>query len=252
MTVRPITVSPAPDRVVQLRGVERHFRLGRTLVPALRGIDLDVHRGDFLAIAGPSGSGKTTLLNVAGCIDKPDRGTVVVADRDVTAVPTHRLATLRNRFFGYVFQTFNLIPVLSAYENVEFPLRLAGVGRAERRRRTDELLSAVGLAGHRRHRPHELSGGQRQRVAIARALVTEPLAVLADEPTANLDSRTGGEILDLMSALNVERRVTFVFSTHDRQIISRARRVAWIADGRFVPTEAERPAAAPQLAAVGA
>ena len=246
-----MTIFPIAESVVRLRGVERSFRLGKTEVHALRGVDLDVQAGDFLAVAGPSGSGKTTLLNVAGCLDKPDRGTVTVAGRDVTRDTLSKLAPLRNRFFGYVFQTFNLIAVLDAYENVEFPLRLAGVGRAERRRRTEELLVAVGLADHQRHRPNELSGGQRQRVAIARALVTEPLAVLADEPTANLDSKTGSEILDLMSELNRERGVTFVFSTHDQHIISRARRVLWIADGRFEPAALSEPETPPQLAMAG-
>lgn len=219
------------ERVVHLHGIERLYRLGKTVVHALRGVSLDIQRGEFTAVAGPSGSGKTTLLNIIGCVDKPDAGRVVVRDRDVTDEPTHRLAPLRNRCFGYVFQTFNLIPVLTAYENVEFPLLLQGTAASERRQRVEEMLRRVGLADHRRHRPNELSGGQRQRVAVARALVTEPLAILADEPTANLDSRTGGEILELMAELNESRDVTFLFSTHDPQIISKARRVLWLHDG---------------------
>jgi putative ABC transport system ATP-binding protein len=229
-------VSPT---VVQLRGVSRQYRLGKTLIPALRGVSVDFERGEFTAIAGPSGSGKTTLLNIIGCIDKPDSGRITVDGTDVTEQPLHRLAGLRNRHFGYVFQTFNLIPVLTAYENVELPLLLGGTPRAIRRERVEAMLERVGLATHRRHRPNELSGGQRQRVAIARALVTAPLAVLADEPTANLDSRTASEIIALMSALNEAEGVTFVFSTHDPRIISKARRVVLIADG-FVQEEAVR------------
>lgn len=221
------------DTVIALRGVEREYRMGRTTSVALRGVSAEFQRGEFTAIAGPSGSGKTTLLNLIGCIDKPDRGQVIVNGDDVTDTPLHRLAGLRNRYFGFVFQSFNLIPVLSAYENVEFPVLLNGLSKGERRARVEHLLERVGLADHRRHRPHELSGGQRQRVAIARALVAQPLAVLADEPTANLDSRTGAEILDLMQELNEAGGVTFLFSTHDRQIMRKARRVLVMHDGRL-------------------
>jgi putative ABC transport system ATP-binding protein len=217
--------------VIELSDVQREYRLGKTSVTALRGVSVSVGPGEFTAIAGPSGSGKTTLLNIIGCIDKPDRGRLVVRGDDITAVPLHKLAALRNRYFGYVFQSFNLVPVLSAQENVEFPLLIGGVRRAERKRRASEMLERVGLAGHTKHRPSELSGGQRQRVAIARALVTEPMTVLADEPTANLDSKTGAEILDLMAELNHSRGVTFLFSTHDPAILSKARRVVRISDG---------------------
>lgn len=217
--------------VIELSDVQREYRLGKTAVTALRGVSVSVGPGEFTAIAGPSGSGKTTLLNIIGCIDKPDRGRLVVRGDDITAVPLHKLAALRNRYFGYVFQSFNLVPVLSAQENVEFPLLIGGVRRAERKRRASEMLERVGLAGHTKHRPSELSGGQRQRVAIARALVTEPMTVLADEPTANLDSKTGAEILDLMAELNHSRGVTFLFSTHDPAILSKARRVVRISDG---------------------
>jgi len=221
------------DTVIALRQVEREYRMGRTTMVALRGVSVEFRGGEFTAIAGPSGSGKTTLLNLIGCIDKPDRGRVIVKGQDVTDIPLHRLAGLRNRYFGFVFQSFNLIPVLSAYENVEFPVLLGGVSSAERKARVEGLLERVGLKDHRRHRPHELSGGQRQRVAIARALVAQPLAVLADEPTANLDSRTGAEILDLMHELNESAGVTFLFSTHDEQIVRRARRVLAMHDGQI-------------------
>jgi putative ABC transport system ATP-binding protein len=239
----PIPQPPSPA-VVRLDGISRSYRLGKTTIPALREVSVEFRRGDFAAIAGPSGSGKTTLLNVIGCIDKPDGGRVFVDGKDVTAQPLHRLAALRNQRFGYVFQTFNLIPVLTAYENVELPLLLGGVRRAERRERVEAMLGRVGLADHRKHRPNELSGGQRQRVAIARALVVAPLAVLADEPTANLDSKTAAEIVALMNALNESEHVTFVFSTHDPRIIGQARRVLWLADGVIREDALARPRAA--------
>ncbi|HEY3052267.1 MAG TPA: ABC transporter ATP-binding protein [Thermoanaerobaculia bacterium] len=219
---------------IQLEHIQRTYRLGKTLVPAVREASVDFHRGEFTALAGPSGSGKTTLLNIIGCIDKPDAGRLIINGEDVTRRPLHRLAGLRNKYFGYVFQTFNLIAVLTAYENVEYPLLLAGVSRAERRERVTQILEAVGLGDHAKHRPSELSGGQRQRVAIARALVTRPLAVLADEPTANLDSRTGNNLIDLMSHLNETENVTFIFSTHDQHIIEKARRVLAVQDGALI------------------
>ncbi|MCP3105262.1 ABC transporter ATP-binding protein [Myxococcus sp. K15C18031901] len=236
---------------IQLTDIVRDYQLGKTTVHAARGVSLEFQRGEFTALAGASGSGKTTLLNIIGCIDKPDAGRVRVDGQDVTDTPLHRLAGLRNRYFGFVFQTFNLVAVLDAYENVELPLVLGGVPARQRRERVEALLESVGLANHRHHRPQELSGGQRQRVAIARALVTEPLAVLADEPTANLDSKTGADILELMAALNASRGVTFIFSTHDHHIINRAARVIWLSDGtvREVPP-AER-AAAPSFRAAG-
>ena len=223
---------------IQLRDVRRTYRLGKTTVPALENVSVGIGRGEFTAIAGPSGSGKTTILNIIGCIDKPDAGRLIINGDDVTDRPLHALAGLRNRYFGYIFQTFNLIAVLTAYENVEYPLLLAGVGRNERRQRVADMLEAVGLTAHAKHRPQELSGGQRQRVAIARALVTRPLAVLADEPTANLDSRTGSELLDLMAELNEKENVTFLFSTHDSKILEKARRVLSLHDGRLVETKA--------------
>jgi putative ABC transport system ATP-binding protein len=217
--------------VIELSDIRREYRLGKTSVTALRGVSLAIGAGEFTAIAGPSGSGKTTLLNIIGCIDKPDHGRLVVRGEDITAVPLHKLAALRNRYFGYVFQSFNLVPVLSAQENVEFPLLISGVKRSERKRRAAEILERVGLGDQGKRRPGELSGGQRQRVAIARALVTEPLVVLADEPTANLDSQTGADIIDLMAQLNHAQGVTFVFSTHDPAILGKARRVIRISDG---------------------
>jgi putative ABC transport system ATP-binding protein len=231
------------QNAIHLRNVRRTYKLGKTLVPALENVTVDFRRGEFTAIAGPSGSGKTTILNIVGCIDKADDGQLIIDGRDVTALPLHKLADLRNRYFGYIFQTFNLIAVLTAYENVEYPLLLAGVSRTERRERVNAMLAAVGLTSHAKHKPSELSGGQRQRVAIARALVTRPLAVLADEPTANLDSKTGAELLDLMAELNETENVTFLFSTHDPKVIEKARRVLTLHDGELVEVKSEAPRA---------
>ena len=220
--------------VIRLEGVAKSYRLGRVQVPALAAVSLDVARGDFLALAGPSGSGKSTLLNLIGCIDKPDSGRVIVDGADVTAIPLHRLAATRRDVLGFVFQTFNLIPVLTAYENVEYPLLLRGLGRGERRERAGHWLEQVGLTAQARQRPDQLSGGQRQRVAIARAMVGDPKIVLADEPTANLDSETSAKILDLLQRLNAETRTTFVFATHDSALIARAPRCVRLHDGHVV------------------
>jgi putative ABC transport system ATP-binding protein len=229
--------------VVQLTSVEKSYPLGRVSVRALSGVSLDVQRGDFLALAGPSGSGKTTLLNLIGCIDKPDAGRVVIDGVDVTGVPLHRLAATRREVLGFVFQTFNLIPVLTAWENVEYPLLLRGIARRERCERVDRWLDLVGLADQKRQRPDQLSGGQRQRVAIARAMAGDPKLVIADEPTANLDSETGARILDLLGELNATTGCTFVFSTHDAALMARAERVVRIRDGRVAAEEAATAAA---------
>ena len=219
---------------VAVKDVSKTYRLGKVTVTALDGVSLTVKAGEFLAVAGPSGSGKTTLLNLIGCLDTPTSGEVVIDGEAVGGLSAGRRADLRARKLGFVFQTFNLIPVLTAWENVEYPLLL------QRRRgdvagRVRAALEHVGLADRARHRPPELSGGQQQRVAIARALVTEPALVLADEPTANLDSRTGHEIVELMRRLNRERGTTFVFSTHDPRIVNAADRVLEISDGRLQP-----------------
>jgi putative ABC transport system ATP-binding protein len=213
------------------------------VVRALSGVSLDIAHGDFIALAGPSGSGKTTLLNLIGCIDKPDRGRVLIDGVDVTAVPLHRLAATRRDVLGFVFQTFNLIPVLTAWENVEYPLLLRGVGRRERRERVTRWLELVGLADQAKQRPDQLSGGQRQRVAIARAMAGDPKLVIADEPTANLDSETGARILDLLGDINATTGCTFVFSTHDAALIARAERVIRIRDGRIASHETATVAA---------
>ena len=217
---------------VAVRDVSKTYRLGKVTVTALAGVSLAVKAGEFLAVAGPSGSGKTTLLNLIGCLDTPTSGEVAIDGQAINGLSPGRRADLRARKLGFVFQTFNLIPVLTAWENVEYPLLLQR-DRGDVAARVRAALEHVGLADRARHRPPELSGGQQQRVAIARALVTDPALVLADEPTANLDSRTGHEIVELMRRLNRERGTTFVFSTHDPRIVNAADRVLEISDGRL-------------------
>ncbi len=224
--------------IVSVRDVTKVYKLDKTEVHALRGVSLDVLPGEFLSIAGPSGSGKTTLLNLVGCVDTPTGGTVEVDGKDTRALSERALTDLRLHRIGFIFQTFNLVSVLSLFQNVEFPLLLqGGLSSGERRRRVEGLLDAVGLREHARHRPSELSGGQRQRVAVARALVTRPPLVLADEPTANLDSQTGATIIDLMRDMNRRDGTTFIFSTHDPKVMSHASAIIRIADGQVVARE---------------
>jgi putative ABC transport system ATP-binding protein len=217
--------------VVRVEDVTKEYAMGRTVVKALRGVSLEIARGEFLCIAGPSGSGKTTLLNLIGCLDKPTSGRILIEGQDVSKLSPKELAWVRRRRLGFVFQTFNLVPVLTAYENIELPLLLLGVGAAERRRRVYALLEALGISELAHHRPDEMSGGQQQRVSIARALITEPALVLADEPTANLDSETGKAIIELMHELNKTHGTTFVFSTHAPKVMERASRLIHIRDG---------------------
>jgi putative ABC transport system ATP-binding protein len=228
-----------PEPIVEAVDVAKVYLLGKTEVHALRHVDLVVERGEFLSIAGPSGSGKTTLLNLIGGVDVPSSGTVRVDGEDTSKLSERALTRLRLEHIGFIFQTFNLVAVLTVFQNVEFPLLLrGGTTSAERRRRVGSLLEAVGLADHSRHRPSELSGGQRQRVAVARALVGSPPLVLADEPTANLDSQTGQNIIDLMRDMNRKDGVTFVFSTHDPKVMAHASAIVRIADGTVAGREA--------------
>jgi putative ABC transport system ATP-binding protein len=220
------------DRVA-VKDVTKTYRLGRLTVTALAGVSLAVRTGEFLAVAGPSGSGKTTLLNLIGCLDTPTSGEIAIDGEPVSALSPGRRADLRASKLGFVFQTFNLIPVLTAYENVEYPLLIHRRG-GNVATRVRAALEQVGLGDRAKHRPPELSGGQQQRVAIARALVGEPALVLADEPTANLDSHTGHDIIELMRRLNREHGTTFVFSTHDPRIMQAADRVLEISDGRLL------------------
>jgi putative ABC transport system ATP-binding protein len=220
--------------ILEFRSVKKEYHLGETTVQALRGVDLAVDAGEFIAVLGTSGSGKTTLLNLGGAIDDATEGTVTIAGKDVAGLTDDQKAELRNRTIGFVFQNFNLVPVLSALENVMLALQIRGgklsTIRAEAARRLDE----VGLADFLQHRPDKLSGGQRQRVAIARALITKPSLIFADEPTANLDHATAQSIIDLMKDLNEREKVTFIFSTHDQRLIDRVRRVVRLEDGRIV------------------
>lgn len=225
----------ASDPIVVMRHVEKDYPLGETIVHALRGIDFVIERGEFTTIAGPSGSGKTTLLNLVGCIDVATRGEVIVDGKDTAKMNDKALTRLRLNALGFIFQSFNLLGVLDVFQNVEFPLLLqGGTSKSERADRVNRIVARVGLTEQMRQRPSELSGGQRQRVAIARALVTQPKIVLADEPTANLDSETGARIIDLMRELNEHDNTTFIFSTHDPQVMDHARRIVRIVDGQLV------------------
>jgi putative ABC transport system ATP-binding protein len=212
-------------------GVTRNYTLGSATVPALRGVSLRVRAAELVALAGPSGSGKSTLLNLIGCLDRPDSGEVRLGALRVSHMSAGQLAGVRRDRLGFVFQNFNLVPVLTAYENVEYPLLLTGVSGSERRARVSDLLARVGLGDKHRRRPHELSGGERQRVAIARALVNRPALVLADEPTANLDGATGAAVLDLMDDLRDRLGVTFLFASHDPRLLERMDRVVALKDG---------------------
>ncbi len=224
-----VTESP----LIQVRGVTRVYHQGTLEVHALRGVDMDLDDGEFTALVGPSGSGKTTLLNIIGVLDKPDSGTVTVAGQDVSQFDKGDAADFRLDTVGFIFQAFNLVPVLTAYENAEFTLLLRGVPAGERRKRVMGLLDRVGLADIADRKPHELSGGQQQRAAVVRALATEPRLVLADEPTANLDSETSAELMELMRELNGELGTTFLFSTHDPVVINRSRRSIRLLDGHI-------------------
>jgi len=222
----------ATPPLYRTRGLGRRFELGGSRVEALSGVDLEIAAGEIVLVAGPSGSGKSTLLHLLGALDRPDAGSVELAGRDLAALGERRRTLLRRRRLGFVFQAFHLVPVLTALENVAYPLWISGAGRRERRRRAAEMLERVGLGARLDHRPDALSGGERQRVAVARALVHRPDAVLADEPTGNLDSATAAAILDLLFALNRELGTTLVVATHDAELLRRAPRVVELRDGR--------------------
>lgn len=231
----------ATDIVVRLAGVSRLYRQGAADVHALQEIDLEIRRGEFVVLVGPSGSGKTTLLNMIGGLDSPTEGRVWVEGTEIGSLGKGALSAIRLRQIGFVFQEFNLIPVLSALENIEFVMLLQGVPQAERRARARALLEDLGLGGLEHRRPQQLSGGQQQRVAVARAIAAEPAIVLPDEPTANLDSTAGAALMDMMKALNERRGITFVFSTHDPMVVERARRVIRLRDGRIEADDRRSP-----------
>jgi putative ABC transport system ATP-binding protein len=220
-------------KIVECIDVKKSYRQGEIEVHALRDVSLAIEKGEFTAVAGPSGSGKTTLLNLVGGLDASDAGSIVVDGNAFDQMSQSRLANLRLHKIGFVFQAYNLIPVLSAAENVEFVMLLQGVGSRERQQRAREILDEVGLADKYNRRPAELSGGQQQRVAVARAIVSNPSIVLADEPTANLDSETGNGLLEMMKKMNAEKKVTFIFSTHDKMVMDCARRLVLLRDGRL-------------------
>ncbi|MEO0026244.1 MAG: ABC transporter ATP-binding protein [candidate division WOR-3 bacterium] len=225
--------------MIRLQGVFKSYSLGKTVVRALNGISLEISRGEYVALMGPSGSGKSTLMHILGCLDTPDAGSYFFDDTDTARFNDRELARLRNRAFGFVFQSFNLLPRLSALANVELPMLYAGIGRRARIKRATELLELVGLGDRLRHKPNELSGGEMQRVAIARALANEPEVILADEPTGNLDSRTGAEIMRLFDRLAEEGK-TVVIVTHDPGIAEHCRRIVRLRDGEIVADEPRR------------
>ncbi len=225
--------------VVVFEKVSKIYQVGEVAIPALQGVSLRIPARRFSMVLGPSGSGKTTLLNLVGCLDQPTGGQIEVCGEKVAEISDDRISEFRARHIGFIFQNFNLIPVLSAVENVEYPLTLLEMKSAERRERSMAILESVGLADHGRHRPNQLSGGQKQRVAIARALVKGPSLVLADEPTANLDSRTGASIIELMQQVQERHGATFIFSTHDPQLISHAQEVFSIRDGELIEHRSE-------------
>ena len=220
--------------VAKIDNVTRVYQVGQVETQALRGVSLTIENGEFTALVGPSGSGKTTLLQLIGCLDQPTSGKVYVNGKDVSALNRNQRADMRRGTIGFIFQFFALIPTLTAYENIEMPLLLNGKSPAERRERVNHMLEAVDLLDHSHHRPDQLSGGQQQRVAIARALVTQPSLILADEPTANLDTPNGKQVMETMVRLNQETGVTFVFATHDPRVIQYARRVVTLRDGMIV------------------
>ena len=220
--------------VAKIDNVTRTFMVGKMETQALRGVNLSIENGEFTALVGPSGSGKTTLLQLIGCLDQPTSGKIFINGRDVTGLNRNQRADMRRGTIGFIFQFFALIPTLNAYENIEMPLLLTGANTAKRQERVKYFLEAVGLSDRANNRPDQLSGGQQQRVAIARALTTEPKLILADEPTANLDTANGEQVMEIMTRLNKETGVTFVFATHDPRVIKYARKIVTLSDGLIV------------------
>lgn len=220
--------------VIQVEHATKLYKIGETETRALDGVNLKIDKGEFTALTGPSGSGKTTLLQLIGCLDKPNSGAVKINGQDVTQLNANQRADLRRAEIGFIFQFFALVPVLNAYENVELPLLLSGVSAKERRQRVMTMLDAVGLADRAQHRPDQMSGGQQQRVAIARALAPRPLLVLADEPTANLDTANGEQAMSIMQRLNQETGTAFIFATHDPRVMAFARRLVTMRDGKIL------------------
>lgn len=233
---KPYKELKLPMSIITLNNISKTYPMGKVSVDALKEISLEISRGDFVAIAGPSGSGKTTIMNLIGLIDKPTKGKVLIGEEDISLLSRNKLTKLRHEKLGIIFQSFNLLPVLNVFENVEFPL-LIGIKKIRKKERQEwvhHLLEEVGLSDRKFHKPSELSGGQQQRVAIARALAVKPEVIIADEPTANLDSETGEQILELMKTINREQQTTFVFSTHDERIRKMADHIIFLKDGSIV------------------
>ena len=241
MTEEQTAVMDAPDtetqNIVRTRGVKRVYQMGKLSLEALKGIDMEVQRGEYISIMGPSGSGKSTLFNMIGALDKPTEGKVYIDEVDVAQLDAYELAWLRCRKIGYIFQTFNLIPVMTALENVTLPMIFAGLATDEAIDKGVDLLTLVGLGERVQHKPLELSGGQQQRVAVARALANDPAIVLADEPTGNLDRKTGREIIELLRELNKEKQVTIISATHDLKMLDVSDRILWVQDGRITKNQ---------------
>ena len=225
------------EDIIKIRGLKKYYKDGDTIVHALDGIDLTIQKGEFTAIVGPSGSGKTTLLNMIGGLDRPTVGSVTISQTDITALSDNDVINYRRDNIGFVFQAYNLIPVLTALENVSFVLDLQGVNSKQSEKRAMELLKSVGLADRADARPSKLSGGQQQRVAVARALATSPKFILADEPTANLDSHSAESLLELMAEMNEKENITFIFSTHDERVMRKAKRIIKLIDGKIESNE---------------
>ena len=217
--------------IIKVKNLEKIYSDNGVPVHAIRGVDLDISRGEFLVIAGPSGSGKTTLLNMIGALDKPTKGNIYFEGEDITTKSKTELSNLRLHKLGFIFQAYNLIPVLTAIENIEFSMMLLGIPEKEREDKALKLMDELGIKDLAHKRPNEMSGGQQQRIAVARAIVNNPSIVLADEPTANLDSKTAGHLLDLMQKMNEEKNITFIFSSHDKQVMNRAKRLLILKDG---------------------
>lgn len=225
------------DTIIQMEELAREYEMGGSTINALDGVDLEIERGEYVSIVGPSGSGKTTLFNMIGGLDRPTRGVVYIDGVDISKLDAYELAWLRCRKIGYIFQTFNLIPVLTATENVALPTVFAGVPRDEGLKRAEKILASVGLGERLHHKPSELSAGQQQRVAISRAMANDPAIILADEPTGNLDLNTGMEIIDLLHGLNKSRGMTLIAATHDLKMIKASDRIVWMRDGKIEKIE---------------
>ena len=222
---------------INIKNLHKSYHLGKIKIEALRGVDLEIHKGDFVCIAGPSGSGKTTLLNLLGCLDNPDNGKIFFDGTDITILKVKAKEKIRKNQIGFIFQAFNLIETLNVYENIEYPALGVTFDKVKTAEKIDYLLEEIGMTEFKKRYPNELSGGQRQRVAIARAFINDPAIILADEPTANLDSKTGNRVLDLMKKMNQEKKTSLIFSTHDPEIMEKARRIIKIHDGEILGEE---------------